>query len=75
MHTTIPKVICYRRKTQDGSGQWRFFCSYCQKEHFHGGSLDDKLQTHRAAHCSNPDSPYKKRGYYLKLSKHSPDVQ
>jgi hypothetical protein len=58
---------------KDGAGQifpaiycdiWefglKFYCKYCKREHKHGVG-----HGHRVAHCSNPDSPYLKTGYYL----------
>ncbi len=38
------------------------FCPYCDDWHSHGygGNV-----THRAAHCTNPKSPYRDQGYYL----------
>jgi hypothetical protein len=36
-----------------------FWCEWCSRRHIHGGT------GHRAAHCTNPRSPYLATGYVL----------
>ena len=38
-----------------------FYCPYCRHRHFHG-----LPEGHRVAHCSNPNSPFRERGYFLR---------
>ena len=48
----------------------RVDCDYCKKQHIHG-LTDDLLagqKSHRSAHCPDPDSPYKKSGYYIQIA-------
>ena len=42
------------------------WCPHCKRRHVHGfgGGIDEI--SHRVAHC-DPDSPYFKYGYYIKL--------
>jgi len=42
--------------------QIKVWCKYCDRYHVHG-----LPEGHRAAHCTNPKSPYIKTGYYIKL--------
>ena len=51
-----PTILC--KKTKDGL---EFFCDFCGENHRHGNGDGD-----RAAHCTNPNSPYIKTGYILK---------
>lgn len=57
----IPVLVA--EPTKDG--QWRVWCCYCRRYHFHGAVMG-----HRTAHCSHPDkphnsNPYVSTGYYL----------
>jgi hypothetical protein len=65
------KESCSRRTGKDRCDRRRcvrFFCDYCKQYHRHGvpGGLSEN--EHRLAHCTNPDSPYRKTGYILKLA-------
>jgi hypothetical protein len=42
--------------------QLLIFCDACKRAHYHGAAGGSG---HRAAHCSNPDSPYIASGYVL----------
>lgn len=46
--------------------QIKVWCTYCEKYHSHGFP-----EGHRAAHCTNLNSPYHKTGYFIKLEKNS----
>ena len=46
--------------------QLKVWCKYCERYHAHGFP-----EGHRAAHYTNPNSPYNKTGYYIKLKKSS----
>ena len=54
----IPVIECEHR-----GHQFVFWCDHCMREHFHG----DATEGHRVAHCIDKKSPYRKRGYILKL--------
>jgi hypothetical protein len=41
--------------------QQSFYCEHCGAQHVHG-----RGNGHRVAHCSNPDSPFKRTGYVLR---------
>ena len=40
----------------------KVWCHYCKKYHLHGHG-----EGHRTAHCPDPDSPFYRTGYILKL--------
>ena len=46
----------------DNQKQYAFWCSFCNKFHYHGSAE----LGHRTAHCINQNSPYHKTGYILK---------
>jgi hypothetical protein len=53
------------------SRQFRFYCPYCKDWHYHGWHVPPSKAeilygSHRLCHCSNPDSPFEIRGYYIK---------
>jgi len=56
--------VVYVETRKDFPEGWKFYCKYCKDWHLHGRGLG-----HRVAHCSNPDSPYKKTGYILDIKK------
>ena len=51
--------------TPDGYGSMQFYCPFCRSCHRHGFTREDRQ--HRIAHCSSPDSPFRRYGYYIKL--------
>jgi hypothetical protein len=51
------------RATPDGDGGWRVWCPHCRRDHIHGAG-----EGHRAAHCADPESPYRLTGYRLALT-------
>lgn len=55
----IPSVKVFKSQNQK---QYIFWCPFCNRFHYHGSAS----LGHRTAHCTNPDSPYKKTGYILK---------
>ncbi len=66
---SIPVVKVFHKPNPSIKGEdlVSFWCSYCQKIHRHGGKVRNKVHYgHRVAHCSNPNSPYKLTGYYMK---------
>ena len=58
----IPTVYGKVRK-----GQSIFRCEFCKVNHYHGWNKAEE-GTHRVSHCTNPNSPFKHTGYYLKKS-------
>jgi hypothetical protein len=59
-------VLCQEvpPKRPGGVTQWRFWCGWCGKWHFHGAGAG-----HRVAHCTSMNSPYLRSGYILKLAR------
>jgi hypothetical protein len=54
-------------------GTVSFWCIHCQRRHTHGDPLAWLKQPgesvgHRCAHCDDPQSPYRQRGYELIVS-------
>jgi hypothetical protein len=58
MEKNIPIIVC-----EEYNGQWRFWCPFCKKWHYHGAEPG-----HRVAHCGS-DSPFRETGYILRLKK------
>ena len=56
----FPVIKCLPRS--DFIGGMTFWCPFCNKWHNHGQG-----DGHRVAHCLGSDSPYKKRGYIIKM--------
>jgi len=56
----IPVIKCLPRP--DFQGGMMFWCPFCRKYHRHG-----RGDGHRAAHCTNPDSPYNETGYIIRM--------
>ena len=54
-----PTVECEPR-----GKRWRFWCRYCWCHHYHSPEPG-----HRKAHCRDIKSPYRDRGYTLKLKR------
>lgn len=50
----LPSPICL--------GGMVFWCPFCKTHHMHG-----RGNGHRNQHCSDPDSPFRKTGYELKM--------
>lgn len=49
---------------------FKFPCPFCDCEHSHGWiSIERDELTHRSAHCTDPDSPLLKTGYYISILK------
>lgn len=46
--------------TPDPHGCLSVWCAYCKTRHYHGRGTG-----HRAAHCTNQQSPYLRTGYRL----------
>ena len=44
------------------TGGWSFWCPFCRTWHRHGPGAG-----HKVAHCTEPDSPFKKTGYHVRL--------
>lgn len=44
--------------------QIKVWCMHCKNYHFH-----EFPEGHRAAHCTNLNSPYCETGYFIKLGK------
>jgi hypothetical protein len=40
-------------------------CPYCDQDHIHGWAPGERKPTHRAAHCVNPQGPWREGGYYV----------
>lgn len=55
----IPVVKVFKTENQK---QYTFWCPYCICFHKHGAAA----LGHRTAHCTNPNSPFRKTGYFLK---------
>ena len=51
-----PILLAY----EDEDGGLHAWCIHCRRWHLHGAG-----EGHRAAHCTNKDSPYLKTGYVL----------
>jgi len=49
---------------EDDRGFLKAWCPFCRKYHYHG-----KNEGHRVAHCKDPNSPFHKTGYVLKIEK------
>lgn len=49
---------------------WRVWCSWCSVWHLHGQMEAER--EHRVAHCTNPVSPYRRSGYWMKRTEGSP---
>jgi hypothetical protein len=66
MKDLIPTLKGFVKK--DPAGDLIFvWCPYCKALHRHGyEDGDPRMKHHREAHCTNPDSPFKKTGYYIK---------
>lgn len=60
----IPIVLCEK----SGTDQFRFYCQYCRRYHYHGAA-----EGHRVAHCINDTSPFQSTGYYLAYFKTTHD--
>jgi len=49
------------------------WCPFCKEYHVHGFPKNEKWKSndvsHRTAHCSNEDSPFKKKGYFVAVEK------
>jgi len=59
----------YQRQTC----QLAVWCPYCRSMHYHGWDPadDGKHASHRAAHCTDDDSPFRKTGYYISVLRRS----
>ena len=63
MKKNIPIIIGEKiRRRPAIFSQIKVWCEYCNRYHIHGFP-----EGHRAAHCTNPKSPYNKTGYFIKL--------
>ncbi|MBW2050553.1 MAG: hypothetical protein JRJ09_18810 [Deltaproteobacteria bacterium] len=65
MKNKIPVVKCFR----SGETTVKFWCPFCEEWHVHGFTEDVTVRgkSHRLAHCRVAESPFKVRGYYLRL--------
>lgn len=63
----IPIIECIHRK--DCPKGLRFYCVFCKREHLHG-----EVEGYRHAHCHNEQSPFNKKGYFLKLKTEKENV-
>jgi hypothetical protein len=57
-----PSLPAYPRR--DGLTGLRVWCQFCDRWHLHGDPGDGGYG-HRAAHCHDRDSPYRRTGYVL----------
>ena len=55
----IPTVKVFKSNDQKN---YVFWCPFCNTFHTHGASA----LGHRVAHCTNKNSPYYEKGYFLK---------
>lgn len=62
MEADLPILDAYEAFL-DGSRYWLVRCEYCRTWHRHGPA-----EGHREAHCIDPNSPYYKRGYIIRLA-------
>ena len=68
MKDLIPTLKGFTSPNTDTALSIRVWCPYCQRFHTHGipVNLHPSAKEHRVAHCTIPDSPFKKTGYYIK---------
>jgi len=64
MAKKTPVLKCYRK-----GGQLKAWCPFCATWHLHGAGsgLGPREKSHRVAHCTEPDSPFRQTGYYLQM--------
>jgi len=71
----IPIVKGYLIENPSSEKGWRlfrFWCPHCRYYHQHGFppaeeyNSRSKYEEHRAAHCTNMDSPFRDTGYFLR---------
>jgi hypothetical protein len=63
----IPVIECQMHKTD----QVKFYCSHCNKAHYHSYAPEPDLPTdvgHRVAHCHSDNSPFSDTKYCLRLA-------
>lgn len=58
MNKNIPTLLGEKIRRN----QIKVWCEHCCKYHVHGFP-----EGHRVAHCINPESPYNKTGYFIKV--------
>jgi hypothetical protein len=57
-------VLVAESNGDPSSTQWRVWCPYEKRYHFHGKVIGGGTE-HRAAHCTNSSSPFNETGYYI----------
>jgi hypothetical protein len=68
MSDDLPIIDCEPNGYSGNTPQWRFWCPYCRQHHHHGGDPDAAgMLGHRLPHCHAEASPYRARGYILRV--------
>lgn len=64
-----PELLALLKPGENGDHYARAWCPWCRKWHQHGWPAGSSRHTaqHRAAHCTNEDSPFNATGYFIRI--------